>query len=187
MKSASWKSGLTQPANPSQSRSQVPTRQEQKQPCVGSGKRSDCLRRRHRQSSQKELSRREWRQSGSSRREWSQRGGSVPFPCPLLRQTGWFRHRSLSPRKDQFWCTRRQCRAGRNIAGSTLSTRLPSLRYPRCRNKLLAFANFSSRKEVCAPRLSFQRFWVRRRACVSDRFPHEHRVCRTSGSASGEA
>ncbi len=98
MKSASWKNGLTPPANPSQSRSQVPTRQEQKQPCVGSGKRSDCLRRRHRQSSQKELSRREWRQSGSSRREWSQRG-SVPFPCPLLRQTGWFRHRSLSPRR----------------------------------------------------------------------------------------
>ena len=133
MKSASWKNGLTQPANPSQSRSQVPTRQEQKQPCVGSGKRSDCLRRRHRQSSQKELSRREWRQSGSSRREWSQRG--VRFPCPLLRQTGWFRHRSLSPREGQLWCTRRQCRAGRNIAGSTLSTRLPSLRYPRCRNK----------------------------------------------------
>ncbi len=112
--------------------------------------------------------------------------GERPVPCPLLRQTGWSRHRSLSPRESQLWCTRRQCRAGRNIAGPAFSTRLPSLRYPRCRNSLLAFANFSSRKEVCATRLSFRRFWVRRRACESVRFPHEYRVRRTPRGASGK-
>ena len=73
-----------------------------------------------------------------------------------------FRHRFLSPRENQFWCTRRQCRGGRNIAGPAFSTRLPSLRHPKCRNSLLASASFSSRKEVCATRLSFRRFWVRR-------------------------
>ena len=161
MKSASWKNGLTQPANPSQNTSQLPMRQEQKQPCAGSGKRWDYLRRLPRQSSRKELNR-EWSQSGSSRREWSQRGASILFQCPLLRETGRFRHRSLSPRENQLRCTRQRCRAGRNIAGPAFSTRWPSLRHPRCRNSLLAFASFSSRKEVCATRLSFRRYWVRR-------------------------
>ena len=54
-------------------------------------------------------------------------------------------------------------------------------RYPRRRNSLLAFANFSSRKEVCAMRLSFRRFWVRRRACESVRFPHEYRASSNFG------
>jgi hypothetical protein len=186
VKSESWRSGLTQPANLSPSTSQLPRLQELRRPCAGSGKRWDYLTRLHRQSSQEELSRRGWRENGLSRRGWSgKKESSVRSRRRFPRQTGLSRHRFLRPKEGLRWCTFRQC-AG-SIAGSNLSTRSPSLRYPRCQNSLLGFANFSSRKEVCAPRLSFQRFWVRRRACESVRFLHEHRVCRTSGSASGKA
>ena len=113
------------------------------------------------------------RERASSRRESSQRGSSVPLPrLSFARPAG---SATASSAREKASCG---ARAASAALGGASQVRISSQdcqasRYPRNRNSLLAFANFSSRKEVCAMPLSFRRFWVRQRACESVRFPHE--------------
>ena len=190
MKSESWRSGLTQPANLSPSTSQLPRLQELRRPCAGSGKRWDYLTRLHRQSSQEELSRRGWRENGLSRRGWSgKKESSVRSRRLCARRTDWCRHRFRRPREGPRWCACRQC-AG-SIACSnchiwSFASLICHIDWPNLLRKWKfpghprGSASSSGRRAACATPSSSPRSLADLRACAKVSFAHERTIFRSA-------